>query len=130
MFCLFSISTVLAATSEDVVAQKAELNQARTTLIASVRSAPRPQSGQKHRSSGNFAIENLPGGTKALIWRVKDGNGIHFDVMRDVSGGRDPVVWSNLHHNSRTNVKTNRSFYIANPRGATGDFIVEVYAEY
>lgn len=129
---MFSIGTVSAATSEAIVAHKAELNQAKTTLIASVRSAPRPQSGQKHRSSGNFAIQNLPGGTKALIWKVKGGGGgnIHFDVMRDVSGGRDPVVWSNLHHNSRTSVKTHRSFYIANPKGATGDFTVEVYAEY
>lgn len=97
-------------------------------LIASITSEARPQSGQKNRSSGNFAIETLPSGTYALKWYAPEG--VRFNVMRDKSGGKDPVVFSTVSDGTTTSPLTSRSYYIANPSGADSDFNVSVYALY
>ncbi|WJE55749.1 hypothetical protein QRE66_29905 (plasmid) [Bacillus cereus] len=99
------------------------------TLVASVTSAPTPMDGQKNRSSGNFSIQNLPENTYALKWVIVGASdGIRFNVMRDVSAGKDPVIWNNIYSGNSTDVKTHRSFYISNPSGASGNFTVNVYA--
>jgi hypothetical protein len=99
------------------------------TQIAAVTSLSTPQEGQKNRSSGNFSVENLPAGTYALKFVVEGTNsGTHFNVMKDVSGGTDPTIWSNVYSGNTTDVQTDRSFYIANPSGTNSNFTVKVYA--
>nr|WP_321141626.1 hypothetical protein [Bacillus gaemokensis] len=97
-------------------------------LITTVTSEARPQSGQKNRSSGNFAVESLPSGTYALKWTAPAG--VYFNVMRDKSGGKDPVVLSGVSDGTTSSPTTSRSYYIANPSGAFSDFNVSVYAVY
>ncbi|MFP3326269.1 DeoR family transcriptional regulator, partial [Planococcus sp. SIMBA_160] len=79
-------------------------------------SEARPQSGQKNRSSGNFAIQTLPSGTYALRWSAPPG--VFFNVMRDVSRGKEPVVFSTVSDGTTTRYPTSRAYYIANPSGA------------
>ncbi|KOY83473.1 DeoR family transcriptional regulator [Lysinibacillus macroides] len=100
-------------------------------LIASVTSEKGPQSGQKHRSSGNFSTEGLPQGTKALVWEIEGGGDpdlISFNVMQDKSAATDPVIFKDVLNGNRTAVKSIRSLYIADPSGASSSFIVHVYA--
>lgn len=56
------------------------------------------------------------------------GSGTKFNVMRDVSGGTDPVIWRDIYNGNTTGVNTHRAFYIANPSGADANFTVSVYA--
>ncbi|AHN22022.1 DeoR family transcriptional regulator [Lysinibacillus sphaericus] len=101
------------------------------TLIASVTSEQNPQSGQKHRSSGNFSTEGLPEGTTTLLWKVEgggDSNAIKFNVMQDKSAATDPVIFKGILSGNRTDAKSIRSLYIADPSGATSSFVVHVYA--
>lgn len=100
----------------------------KSKLIATITSEARPQSGQKNRSSGNFAIQTLPSGTYALRWSAPSG--VFFNVMRDVSVGKDPVVFSTVSDGTTTSYPTSRAYYIANPSGADSDFNVSVYALY
>jgi hypothetical protein len=89
---------------------------------ASITSEPTPQAGQKHRSSDNFST----GGCGSVSIRWSAPGGITFDVMKDVSGGTDPVIHAGLTNGSITSNDQARSLYIANPRNATGDFLVTV----
>ncbi|WP_308201666.1 hypothetical protein [Priestia endophytica] len=85
-----AIKTSTVGTESSVQAQA-------ETQIAAVTSLSTPQEGQKNRSSGNFSVENLPAGTYALKFVVEGTNsGTHFNVMKDVSGGTDPTIWSNV----------------------------------
>lgn len=100
-------------------------------LIASVTSEKEHQSGQKHRSSGNFSTEGLPEGTKALSWEIEGGgdpDSIKFNVMQDKSAASDPVIFKDVLNGNRTEVKSIRSLYIADPSGASSSFVVHVYA--
>ncbi|MBL0385134.1 DeoR family transcriptional regulator [Tumebacillus sp. ITR2] len=102
-------------------------------LVAAVTSSPHPQAGQSHRSSGNFSYQNLPPGTTSLLWEIDQSNpewqSISFDVMQDVSGGSDPVIFNSLMSGNRTDLDgSGRSLYIANPAHATESFTVQVYA--
>ncbi|MCY8233496.1 DeoR family transcriptional regulator [Priestia endophytica] len=118
-----AIKTSTVGTENSIKVQAAE------TQIAAVTSLSTPQEGQKNRSSGNFSVENLPAGTYALKFVVEGGNsGTHFNVMKDVSGGTDPTIWSNVYSGNTTDVQTDRSFYIANPSGTNSNFTVKVYA--
>lgn len=117
-----TIKTSTVGTESSVQAQA-------ETQIAAVTSLSTPQEGQKNRSSGNFSVENLPAGTYALKFVVEGTNsGTHFNVMKDVSGGTDPTIWSNVYSGNTTDVQTDRSFYIANPSGTNSNFTVKVYA--
>jgi hypothetical protein len=98
--------------------------------IASVTSDANPQNGQKHRSSGDFSTEDVPGGFSKFYWEISGvtvPDGINFDVMRDRTGS-DPVEASNLTNGSLTDLIESRQLYIANPRGAGSPFLVTVYA--
>ncbi len=104
-------------------------------LLATVTSQAGPQSGQKHRSSGNFSTENAPSNTQKLLWKVVPGDdnvspsNIKFKVMRDKSAASDPTIWTNLSNDSETDYKSSRSYYIADPSGAgSSNFNVLVYA--
>ncbi len=100
--------------------------------IASVTSEGQPQKGQKHRSSGNFSTEGVPGGFSKFYWEItgtKEPESIKFNVKRDKSAAIDPVEFENLKDGSITEIKQYRSLYIADPKGSYGgDFIVTVYA--
>lgn len=100
--------------------------------IASVRSEGQPQSGQKHRSSGNFSTDDAPDGYNSFEWQVSEteqpGN-VKFDVMEDKTASSDPTIWSQLTNGSSTDVQKKRRLYIANPSGSNGgSFLVTVYA--
>ncbi|MDO7877667.1 DeoR family transcriptional regulator [Hymenobacter sp. ASUV-10] len=104
------------------------------TLLATITSEAHPQSGQKHRSSGNFSTEGMPSGTKYILFTVQPSgsdnpNAIHFDVMQDKSAAIDPTRYANMYNNSQGSyLEPQRSLYIANPTGATANFTVSVYA--
>ncbi|PEA01655.1 hypothetical protein CON37_26690 [Bacillus cereus] len=117
--------------------QKFKIKQtsAKETHITTIVSGPRPQSGQKNRSSGNFKIQNLPTGARGIKW-VLEANGsdqptnILFNVMHDVTAGSDPVIWRGVKHGTIKieHIATGFRYYIANPSGATQNFTVKVYA--
>lgn len=99
--------------------------------IAQITSGPTPQEGQKNRSSGDFSTEGVPGGFSKFYWEVSGVSvpaGVMFNVMEDKSAAIDPVIWSDLTDGSVTEIKKFRQIYIANPRGASGNFVVTVYA--
>jgi hypothetical protein len=108
------------------------LAMADSIQIAQVTSSAQPQSGQKNRSSGDFSTEGVPGGYSKFLWKIS-GSGVNptaiqFDVMKDKSAGIDPTIFSNLTDGSVTDIYQDRQLYIANPKGATSNFIVTVYA--
>jgi hypothetical protein len=86
---------------------------------ACISSEAQPQRGQKNRSSGNFSTQ---GCTTTLRWSAPKG--VSFNVMRDVSGGKDPVELPNISNGSSTQNPNQRSLYIANPKGAQKGFEV------
>ena len=99
--------------------------------IASVTSDQQPQDGQKHRSSGNFSTEDVPGGFSKFAWEISGvpvPDGISFDVMEDRSAARDHTIYDDLTDGSETGIEEKRQLYIANPKGANSSFLVTVYA--
>ncbi|MBH8566662.1 DeoR family transcriptional regulator [Nostoc sp. CENA67] len=93
------------------------------TLCATVTSEAQPQSGQKNRSSGNFSTQ---GCGPRLKWTSPPL--IVYRVMRDVSGGTDPVILGAVTNGLVTNAINERSLYIANPQNAKQSFQVTVYS--
>lgn len=83
----------------------------------------KPNKNQKHRSSDNFSTKGMNEGTH-LLWCVPDG--ISFDIMYDKSGASDPTLASNVTNGALTqfsgSFKDTNRLYIANPKGATGNF--------
>lgn len=106
--------------------------EAERLKIVSVTSLGHPQPGQKHRSSGNFSTQGVPGGFSKFYWEVsgtKEPDSVKFDIKRDKSAGIDPVIFSDLKNKSVTGIQQIRSLYLADPKGSyDGDFIVTVYA--
>lgn len=103
------------------------------TKIASVTSEPQPQSGQDHRSSGNFSSEGYPSDTQYFLWEVTNVDGtpnqvIHFDVKEDKSVQIDHTPYPNCYSGKQDTPMSSRSLYIANPQNATANFIVTLYA--
>ena len=123
------------STGREHLATKTILNNTKMAdsqqLIAAVRSDPGPQPGQSHRSSGNFSTDNAASSATSFLFKIDQSNpkweSIHFDVMQDVSGGTDPVIYTDVYDGNRESVVRQRSLYIANPAGADSDFTVEVY---
>lgn len=109
--------------------------------VGAITSEGQPQRGQKHRSSGNFKIEQIPGGFSNLYWEItgtQQPDDIRFNVNEDIVG-IDPVMFENLTNGSVTDTSvtirgmTSRlsgtKLYIADPRGSGGgSFVVTVYA--
>ncbi|MBR8839982.1 MAG: hypothetical protein DSM106950_39790 [Stigonema ocellatum SAG 48.90 = DSM 106950] len=86
---------------------------------ACINSEAQPQRGQKSRSSGNFSTQGCP---TTLRWSGPDG--VTFDVMRDVSGGKDKLEIRNVTNGSSSQNPNQRNLYIANPHGAQKGFKV------
>ncbi|MED3804412.1 DeoR family transcriptional regulator [Lysinibacillus xylanilyticus] len=99
--------------------------------IATVISLDKPQPGQTWRSSGDFSTLNLPAGTKNLYWKIADGTpnqeSIKFDVAID-NRGNDQTVFTNVQDGMYTQVVSNGYLYIGNPRNASSEFTITVYA--
>jgi hypothetical protein len=103
------------------------------TEIARIISEPEPLRGQRHRSSENFSTESIPDGATYLSFTVQGGgtnvDRITFDIMQDISGGEDPVIYPGESNGSQSpNVTKYPALYIANPKGAVSNFEVIVYA--
>jgi len=92
------------------------------SLCTSVTSNPRPQPGQNNRSSGNFSDQECSGPN--LKWMVPGS--IRFNVMLDRTMARDPVLAENVIIGQVTRRFNERNLYIANPSGATENFLVNV----
>lgn len=101
-------------------------------LISTVVSQPKPQDGQKNRSSNNFSTTGIPSGTKYLLFEVgdaPDNDSVFFNVMLDKTAATDPVIYFNEANGNRTNImEKSDSLYISNPSGATTNFEVKIYA--
>ncbi|MGE7114558.1 DeoR family transcriptional regulator [Lysinibacillus sp. NPDC047702] len=101
--------------------------------VSTVISSNKPQPGQNWRSSGDFSTLNLPAGTKNLYWEIADGTpnqeSIEFDVAEDRRGS-DHTVLTNVQDGMYTQVVSSGYLYIGNPRGASSDFTITVYAVY
>ena len=96
-------------------------------LVAAVKSEPHPQSGQDHRSSGDFSLD-AGQYTVKITGNNPDPKSIFFNIMRDVCHGHDPKIQINVGGGSVINFEdSERTMYIADPRGATTDFVVEFY---
>ncbi|OEH93875.1 hypothetical protein BFG57_10980 [Bacillus solimangrovi] len=102
------------------------------TLIATIDSEGSPQSGQKHRSSNNFKIEDIPSNTEKLYWEITENDKsdvISFSVKEDVTILTDPIIFNSLKNGSYTEVVKNDSVYIADPKNTGGkSFTVNVYS--
>ena len=100
-------------------------------MISAVTSLSGPQPGQSHRSSGNFSTENTESSATTLLFKVAtynpDWQAIHFDVVRDVSGGSDHTIYSNVYDGQHVSIESHRTLYISNPKGTNSDFTVECY---
>ena len=103
--------------------------------LGSIRSEKEPQSGQNNRSSGDFSIESA-GSAIYLEWEITDTanpDKIGFKVMCDKSVASDPYLFDKVvikNGDSTQTIDSNideRKLYIANPSGATEDFLVTVY---
>jgi hypothetical protein len=115
-----------------------------TQKVAQVTSGAEPQTGQKNRSSNNFAIPFIPEGTKSFTFKVippanNNADSIRFNVYSDNPLGPDGILWggenieSEVHngYQSSQHIKTYEEvLYIGNPSGATGSFGVEIWANY
>ena len=95
-------------------------------LVAAVESESHPQSGQDHRSSGDFSIQ--PGQYSVKI-SGPNPKQIFFIIKRNVGDGDpDPTVQVNVGDGSVINFSNDeRAIYIADPRGAAANFVVEFY---
>ena len=99
-------------------------------LIASIVSSPRPLPGQTSRSSRNFNLNSIRVGEIFNVIVVQGGrvnNGIRFNLKRDIALGRDPIVGPNMRTGTyqRTSNYPLNPVYIADPRGATTNFVVQ-----
>jgi hypothetical protein len=125
-----AVVTSLKAVDKGAVGVKSEQKK----LVGTVKSGGGPQSGNLHRSSDDFFIQGVPEEAYALEWIVKEGQVKHFDVKENKMWVIDPTWWYGVYHGTRTSAihgtQQINHFYIADPVGATGDFVVEVYAVY
>jgi hypothetical protein len=106
-------------------------------LIAQVNSDGTVSPGQNNRSSVDFKF-TLPDGATDLQYGVINSpntSSVTFNVMQDISLGRDPVVASGKTNNSfssPSDYPNGGSFYIANPTNNPGTppppFTVQLFA--
>ena len=89
----------------------------------SINSSKNPLSGQKNRSSNNFAIHGLTG--RSLKWSCSNADA-HFRVWKDKTG-KDGTLFDDreLHDGFYTRVFSEDKLYISKPRSSS-DFIVTV----
>ena len=93
------------------------------TTIATATSEMNPESGQKHRSGPDFGLSSNSG-NNIMVSTV---NGVTFDIMEDVSGGKDPTVAGSVTNGATLPgncLRMGANYYIANPSGAKSSFTV------
>jgi hypothetical protein len=112
------LTAIFSFTALSVVMQPPTPAFAQSTC-ACVTSEPRPQSGQRNRSSGNFSTQ---GCSSSLRWSSPPG--ITYDIKQDRSRRSDPTRLFGLTNGVRTGNPNERSLYIANPRNASSNFRV------
>jgi len=99
-------------------------------LIAAALSQPRPLDGQTSRSGYNFSTELASPDATHFVIRLSEYNnqpGIHFDVVKDVSGGRDEIIYEDVYSGNTVPVERITPLYISVPKGADSNFTVEFY---
>ncbi|MGE6552432.1 hypothetical protein ACQKFK_26645 [Bacillus mycoides] len=78
-----------------------------------------------------FSTANLPEGARFLKWELA-GSGnlddILFDVMEDKFWDMDDLIFSDVLHENRTEVVSNKEMYIDNVRNATSLVGINIYA--
>lgn len=84
-------------------------------------SADGHMSGQSHRASSNFSLPSI-GNDKN--WGVVCPQGVRFKIMKDVSGGSDDVLLSDVRDGSIINKLHADKLYIADAEGADGSFML------
>ncbi|MFD0769209.1 hypothetical protein ACFQZ1_09950 [Bacillus sp. CGMCC 1.60114] len=78
-----------------------------------------------------FSTENMPEGTRHLQWEIGaigDLEAISFDVIEDISGGIDYIIFKHVLHKNRTKVVRKKSLYIENVKNAPSKVKIQVYA--
>ena len=87
--------------------------------VAAQVSAPKPLAGQDNRSSNNFQFLQVP--TSGSI-TASMPSGITCAIMKDISGGRDPVITTVSNGSSFDASKVSKSdnYYLASPSGTNG----------
>lgn len=86
-------------------------------------SEPKPQSGQSHRSSGNYDFFTLKKGKK-LLWILPPG--VSINIKNDRSVISDNTVFSGIKNGDVKDIPSEQNLYIADPKGATIPFEVIV----
>jgi hypothetical protein len=93
--------------------------------ICTARSHPAPLPGQKRRSSSDVSTAGAPSGVSRL--RFTCPRGISFNVMCNMNGGTDPVVWAGLTNGSQMPFQRLTNIYISDPAGARLSFDVDMW---
>lgn len=89
---------------------------------------PYGEEGEEQRSSRNFGVNQLPGEGR-LRWRVISKMGdtnICFDVKQKGPNNLNITRYKEMRDGVITDYEALRNLYIANPRNATGHFMVRV----
>ena len=89
---------------------------------------PYGEEGQERRSSRNFSVNQLPN-EGHLKWQVISRVGdteIYFDVKQKGPNNTNITRYEQIRNGTITDYEALRNLYIANPRNATGHFLVRV----
>lgn len=96
--------------------------------VAIIASEPFAEQGEDGRASRNFCINQLKN-EGHLIWhiisKVGDTN-ISFDVKQKCNTNNNQIRFKEIKEGTITSYEALRNLYIANPRNATGHFIVRI----
>lgn len=96
--------------------------------VAIIASEPFAEAGEEGRASRNFCINQLKNEGQ-LIWHVISTMGdeeISFDVKQMCSTDNNKIRFKDIKEGTVTPYEALRNLYIANPRNATGHFIVRI----
>lgn len=104
--------------------------QLRYVPLSIVTSRHTKQPGQSHRSSGNTSTEEAPGGVSGIYWEVlgQDPYNTRFNIKHDKTGGKDKVIFGDVHGGETTEYKPFRRLYVADPSGTSQPFAVVAWA--
>lgn len=98
------------------------------SVSTTVASLPYAEEGNEQRASRNFAINHIAQDGK-LIWHIISKMGdedITFDVREKGVGDENPIRFENVKEGMVIPYQGLRNLYIANPKNATGHFLVRV----
>ncbi|MGF9815385.1 hypothetical protein [Bacillus toyonensis] len=90
--------------------------------------------GGGDRSSDNFDLDRAPSNARNFRFvvesalRPEDIPNIRFDIVDDISGGSDKVLYGGVHNGYVGSVKRDYGVYIAYKSGTSAPFKVKIYA--